>query len=357
MHDIAQVVHAWAEERSDPCEKRRASAEAGNGSQLAFTTGMMPPGYARRLLAAVTITVVCYTQAPVRAQSPDASFSFAAVTASRVHKYRVDARARPLLFWIRKSNVGDGRITWRTGPDGTVGYELLVGTDPARTPRRINRWGYLREESARQGAVVFGVMSQSDEQSVEDADRNTSRAGAGGHTFKALLQHVTGSEARVTVSNVQVANDLTYEDLDTLLASVPGAPSRSKTVPVAGWTSPGFLAATATLLEEGRVGAARSSRAAHPSRVYPYNGQLYELHLRTVERIDRFTQDNRTFGAAIRGEFRIVNKKTGVETAFTIVSGADGDLTGVPLFISFRPRWWLEVNCVLIDTPRDVGTP
>jgi hypothetical protein len=111
---------------------------------------MMPPGYARRLLAAVTITVVCYTQAPLRAQSPDAALSFAAVTVSRVHKYRVDARARPFLFWIRKANVGDGRITWRTGPDGTVGYELLVGTDPARAPRRINRWGYLREESAGQ---------------------------------------------------------------------------------------------------------------------------------------------------------------------------------------------------------------
>ena len=23
--------------------------------------------------------------------------------------------------------------------------------------------------------------------------------------------------------------------------------------------------------------------------------------------------------------------------------------TGVPLFISFRPRWWLEINCVLTN--------
>ena len=145
---------------------------------------------------------------------------------SREHNYQVDARVRPLLFWIRKSNVGDGRITWRTGPDGTVGYELLVGTNPARTPRRINRWGYLREESAPLGGTVFGVMSQSDEQSIEDADRNTGRAGEAGHTFKALHQQVTGSEARVTLSNVRVGKDLTYADLGMLLAALPEAPSR-----------------------------------------------------------------------------------------------------------------------------------
>ena len=65
----------------------------------------------------------------------------------------------------RESNIGDGRLTWRRGRDGTLGYELLVGSDPARTPRHINRWGYLREESGDSGAIVFGVMSQSDGQS------------------------------------------------------------------------------------------------------------------------------------------------------------------------------------------------
>jgi hypothetical protein len=262
---------------------------------------------------------------------------------------------RPLLFWIRKSNVGDGRITWRTGPNGTVGYELLVGTDPARTPRRINRWGYLREEAARQGAIVFGVMSQSDEQSIADADTNTSGAVTSVHRFKALHQRAIDSEAHVTISTIQVARDLTYADLDMLLTAVPGAPSRTKVVPIAAWTSPGFLAATAALLEEGRAAAAagKTSMSGHAVRVYPYNGQLYELHLQSAEPIDRFTQDTRAFGSAIRGRFGVVNRKTGAKTAFTIVYGVEGALAGVPLFISFRPRWWLEVDCVLADTPAD----
>jgi hypothetical protein len=314
----------------------------------------MPTMYARHLVSAVIITACCGSP-PVHAQSRDAhaSSSFSAVNVSSEHRYQVDARVRPLLFWIRKSNIGDGRITWRTGLNGTVGYELLVGTDPARTPRRINRWGYLREEAVRQGgAIVFGVMSQSDEQSIEDADKNTSRALKNVHVFKALHQRVTDSEAHVTISAIQVARDLTYADLDVLLTAVPGAPSRSKVVPIAAWTSPGFLAATAALLEEGRAIAGKTWTSAHAVRVYPYNGQLYEAQLQSTEPIDRFTQDTRAFGPAIRSRFRIVNQKTRASTAFTIVYGVEGDLKGVPLFISFRPRWWLEIDCVLTDTPQ-----
>ena len=315
--------------------------------------------YARHIVSAVIITFVCNRPAPVRAESADGHplSSFSAVNVSREHNYRVDARVRPLLFWIRKSNVGDARITWRTGPDGTVGYELLVGTDPARTPRRINRWGYLREESAPRGGIVFGVMSQSDEQSIEDADTHTKSGAEVVHVFKALHQQVTGSEARVTLSNIRVANDLTYADVGTLLASVPGAPSRSKVVPIGAWTSPGFLTATAALLEEGRAASGGALRSAHGVRIYPYNGQLYELQLQSAEQIDHFTQDMRAFGHAIRGQFRIVNLKTRAETPFTIVYGVDADRKGVPLFISFRPRWWLEIDCVLSDTPAsDVET-
>ena len=281
-------------------------------------------------------------------QSADAhaSASFSAVEVSRERRYQVDARARPFLFWIRKSNIGDGRLTWRRGPGGTIGYELLVGSDPARTPRQINRWGYLREESSASRAIVFGVMSRSDEQSVEDANKNTSRTD-GIHAFKALRQWLTGSQARVTVSDVRVQKDLTYADLDVLLSAVPAASSETKTVAMPRWTSPGFLAATASLMEEGRTAAGKASKAQHFVRTYPYNGQLYELELRSADHVDRHTREGRSFGPAIIGRFRVLNCTTGEETPFTVVYGVEGDLNGVPLLISWRPRWWLEIECVL----------
>jgi hypothetical protein len=278
--------------------------------------------------------------------SPRAYASFSAVEVSRERRYQVDARVRPFLFWIRKSNIGDGRLTWRRGPDGSIGYELLVGSDPARTPRNINRWGYLREELGGNGAIAFAVMSQSDEESVEDADKNTSRTD-GTHAFKALRQLLTASQARVTISDVLVQRDLTYADLDALLSAVPAAPSKTKTVMMPEWTSPGFLAAAASLMEEGRTAASKTSKAPHFVRTYPYNGQLYELRLRSADHVDRHTREGRSFGPAIRGRFSVLNRTTGDETPFMVVYGVEGDLTGVPLLISWRARWWFEIECAL----------
>ena len=308
---------------------------------------------ARRIGSALMLTALMWGtserphgQSAGQSAGADAYASFSAVKVSRERRYQVSARARPFLFWIRKSNIGDGRLTWRTGPDGTLGYELLVGSDPARTPRHINRWGYLREEVRANGAFVFGVMSQSDEQSVADADRNTSRT-EGTHAFKALRQSLTGSQARVTVSDVRLQKDLTYADLEVLLSAVPAAPSNTNTVAMPQWTSPGFLAATVSLMEEGRTAADKASKAQHFVRTYPYNGQLYELQLRSADHVDGHTREGRSFGPAIRGGFRVLNRTTGEETPFTVVYGVEGDLAGVPLLISWRPRWWFEIECAL----------
>ncbi len=66
------------------------------------------------------------------------------------HRYRIAAKIRPLvLFWIGKDNVGGARIRWRQGEDGLRGYDALIGSDPARAPRKINRWGFILEEAGR----------------------------------------------------------------------------------------------------------------------------------------------------------------------------------------------------------------
>ncbi len=304
---------------------------------------------ARRIPSAVILILVMWcTSERIHGQStsPHAYAPFSAMEVSRERRYQVDARVRPFLFWVRKSNIGDGRLTWRRGPDGAVGYELLVGSDPARTPRKINRWGYLREELGGNGAIAFGVMSQSDEESVADADKNTSRTDDT-HAFKALQQLLTASHARVTISDVRVQRDLTYADLGALLSAVPAAPSQTKTVTMPECTSPGFLAAAASLMEEGRTAAAKTSNAPHFVRTYPYNGQLYELRLQSAEHVNQHTREGRSFGPAIRGRFSVLNRTTGDETPFLVVYGAEGELTGVPLLISWRPRWWFQIECAL----------
>ncbi|MBM3770324.1 MAG: hypothetical protein FJW27_03380 [Acidimicrobiia bacterium] len=60
-----------------------------------------------------------------------------------VRRYRMAGRIRPLLFWFGKDDVGFARITWRSADEGCRAYELLVGTDPNRAPRGLNKWGFI----------------------------------------------------------------------------------------------------------------------------------------------------------------------------------------------------------------------
>ena len=85
------------------------------------------------------------------------------------HRYRMLGKARPLLFWITRDDVGGARITWRGDRASASGYELLIGSDPTKAPLKINRWGYIAEEMRGAHASVLGVMKQSNEKSIEEA--------------------------------------------------------------------------------------------------------------------------------------------------------------------------------------------
>ena len=66
---------------------------------------------------------------------------------------------RPLLFWFGRDDIGLARVVWRTGDDGARGYELLVGTDPAKAPRALNRWGFVSEEVHGAEGAVLALMT------------------------------------------------------------------------------------------------------------------------------------------------------------------------------------------------------
>src|SRR4030081_2760300 len=61
--------------------------------------------------------------------------------------YTMTARVRLLLFWVGKDDVGGGYIRRGTLPGESQSevIQLLMGSDPAKAPRAINRWGAATE--------------------------------------------------------------------------------------------------------------------------------------------------------------------------------------------------------------------
>ncbi len=268
------------------------------------------------------------------------------------HRYRLAARIRPLLvFWVGRDNVGGARIVWRHSETGQPGFEMLIGSDPRRAPRGINRWGFISEEGGGQGVQVTGVMKQSDETSLDEAKTHVASEAKEGYFFKAISAQVTGVRAEATVTLTRSPQDFTYRDLPKLLDYVRAHPDqvRRHDTRLPAGTRPGFLTAVAELVHRTVADYQRSRRAptGRESLDYVYFGNFYTVSRRSVALLDRAVVDNRQYSKLLQTDFEVLNKKDGNKESFELVYGTEGDLAEVPVFITYQPRWWFKAELVL----------
>ncbi len=263
--------------------------------------------------------------------------------------YHVNAKVRPLLFWMGRDNVGGARITWREGLDGRRALELLIGTDPSRAPRQINRWGYIVEELHGENAEVLGVMKESKEETMEEAEAQIARD-AGVSTFKAARTTITGARAVGGVMTVHAPAHLTYQQLDALLSLIPAEAPSARTLELPTGTQNGFLVAMEAILRDS-IDPCRTANNATPRDLrmvsYVYNQTVYDLSLLSCNVEAQTRTKSGTFADVVDGRFQVRNRTTKSETKFRVLYGASGDLRAVPVRAVFRPRWWLEVEMVL----------
>ncbi|MBI4476002.1 MAG: hypothetical protein HY654_02450 [Acidobacteria bacterium] len=269
------------------------------------------------------------------------------------HRYRMAAKIRPLLlFWIGRDDVGGAQVVWRRSPDGAVGFELLIGSDPARAPRRVNRWGYIAEEVRGSEARLLGVMKQSNEQSLDEAKAKLAAEGQSGqYVFKAIRAVATAGEASSRTTTIHVTRDLTFHDVATLLELVEreSANGKLRQVPLPGGTRPGFLVALSELIQRSIEITGQLPRNAR-ALPYIFNGSLCDLTLVNSERVREAKVGTHAYSDVIRTKFEARNRVTGKATEFELLYGASGPLAGVPVHAVYQPRWWFQVELFLADT-------
>ena len=263
----------------------------------------------------------------------------------RVHRYTMAGRVRPLLFWIGRDDVGMGEIVWR-GAEGAVAYELLIGTDAAKAPRGINRWGYILEDSRPSGTRVLGVMTTSDEATISDVTSRAPGAQPVGR-FKGLDARIAEGVSRSATETIETERDYSVRDkaliVDRIQKKLGEATLRD--VPVPDGVRPGFLTAVAELVADTiaarKDGEQPLRRLKGRTIPYVYGRRLYDLKLTGVGPL-RPTEGAPVGHALVRAEFETLNRGTGTRTTFSLEYAADGPLAGVPTIIRHKPRWWLE---------------
>jgi hypothetical protein len=283
------------------------------------------------------------------------SFSYDGLNARmpvvREMSYLVNARVRPLLaFWIGRDNVGNARLTWREGSGGRRGFELLIGSDPARAPRHINRWGFILEELDPGKAELLDLMNDPNQETLEAAEAEIARQGQVS-TFKASRTTIAGNQAVHGFTIIQAPSHLTYLELDSVLPLIPAKPSRAgRTLELPPGTQRGFLASMDTLLRASvnTCGATKNAGAREVSAILLIYGQtLYDLSLSSCRFEPELRIKTGTFADVIDGRFQVRNRTTKDRTRFRVSYGSSGELRGVPVRVVFRPHWWMEVEMLL----------
>lgn len=313
----------------------------------------------RRGCALLVLVVLSAWLAPAQAQSPAARVTSAASSSPSRYHYRMAGRVRALLlFWMGKDDVGEVTITvHRPGGDVRM-VELLIGTDPAKAPRRINRWGYIREERGPTATAIVGLMKASNEDTLEEATSSVDReAGAGGAVFKAIRASVTPDESRSAVTLLSLSENPTFRDLDLLLAQLEQAPAppRERVLRLEAQTRSGFLLSVAELVREAisrtRRPGSRVRASDLPTLTYVYHGELYRLRVRKLSTEQGPLEKWAEAPPRLRVEFEATRLKNGNKSNFTLAVATEGEYAGVPLSIVYRPRWWLEAEATLDPAP------
>jgi hypothetical protein len=271
-----------------------------------------------------------------------ASFlSFPPIARAEQYHYSMTARVRPfLLFWISRSGVGTATVTRQHAAD-SARYSLLIGTDPERAPRRINRWGYIDEEISGTQAHLVGLMTQSDEESIEQADASLRAQAAGRHPFKAIQATIADGQATSVVATIAAQSDYTFRDVAAALdlARRESSAGKSRVVQLPPGTRPGFLTALADAIHAGSPAPIR----------YVYHGRMYELRQTRIERTANFRIGAIEYGGAAAADFLVRSLYDGEQARFSIVYGTSGALADVPIKVTYQPRWWMQVELTLDD--------
>jgi hypothetical protein len=298
--------------------------------------------------------------------------------------YDMTIRIRLLFFWISKDDVGGGYIRRGVAKDDPrlELFQVLFGSDPARCPKQINRWGAGTEAEWHSSPVpavsaahasddvsasaFFGFMKSSRGKSVSEMQAELKKEKEQGeHAFTGILSRVEPGHTFSLVVPLNSAQDFNlnqYDVAEPLMIdklSTTEKPPRMLAEGALCRRSGEFLGTVAELMDAAvrafapLEGAASSVPPEAKSLCYVHDAQVNTLSLEHVEPV-KFLEakinnskgallaDN-TFHDLLQMDFVTTHQLTGKKVYFTLLVGTQGQLRGVPVQIRYEPNWWFQV--------------
>jgi hypothetical protein len=283
--------------------------------------------------------------------------------------YEMTARVRLILFWAGKDNVGGGYVRrgWSSPEQSAELVSVLFGSDPAKAPKAINRWGAgtevfrIRTNSDNDSAgysAFFGFMKSSQGKSVSEMQGELSKEGTHAeHRFSAILSRVDSGRALSLVVPMQSSVDYNLHQLEEAQSYVfeeflsSGRPVKKIPSDQQCPRNAGFLGTVKELID-----AALAGQKTPVALCYVYDAQVHNLTLRSVTPVNKLTVHthppqapkeapavDHTYSNLLEAEFQSESKQSGKRSNFNLVLGTSGTLRGIPVQIRYQPNWWFQV--------------
>lgn len=291
---------------------------------------------------------------------------------STQYDYMLTAGVRLLFFWVSRDDVGQGYIRRGTSTPETPreSIQLLIGSDPAKAPMRINRWGAATEVRRPEDGICafFGFMKSSKGESASAMREDLSREDkAQNHRFDGIIARTSrersiaatvpiGSAVDFNLHQLSLAEEMVIRQLKTAAGPVRilnGDGSAAQKCD----SGNGFLFTVHDMIEE-----LLSGQEAPLTHCYVYNSRRYALTLKRCTKVPDMKITVKPRGAKEKmeirhqdlrnAEFVILNTQTGERTDFRLVLGVSGRLRGVPVQIHYQPNWWFRATLNLMPERR-----
>jgi hypothetical protein len=293
------------------------------------------------------------------------------------YDYIMTARVRLVFFWAGKDDVGGGYV--RRGVSSVDPreemFEVLFGSDPAKAPRAINRWGAGTEAVWHQSAAdahpktddvvssaFFGFMKPSRGKSAAEMQGELKKEKEQGtYLFTGIVSRAESGRATSLIVPLQSPTDYNMKQYDAaqpvMLDRIAVSDRPLKTLQSATCSRGGqFLGTVSALLD-----AALDGRKAPYTLCYFYDASEVSLTVERTEMLRKLpvqlhgpkgiTLINTEYQNVLQVDFLSANRATGRKVNFTVFVGTQGASAGVPVQIRYQPNWWFQIVLNLKNIP------
>jgi hypothetical protein len=284
--------------------------------------------------------------------------------------YVMTVRVRLLFFWVGKDDVGGGYIRRGVSQEDPRDefLQVLFGSDPAKAPRAINRWGAgtevvqhkdpVRDMASPgdiQASAFFGFMKSSRGKSVSEMQEELRKEKEQGqHLFTGIVSRVESNQAISLVVPLTSNQDFTlhqYVEAEPLMLeelSSSQLPVRMLNNALICPRAGEFLGTVSEL-----ANLAMQNPKSATSLCYVHDAQANTLTLEHVEPLRQLNVKvnaskggvltDATYKDVLQADFVSSNQATSKRVYFTIILGTQGALRGVPVQIRYQPNFWFQV--------------